>query len=252
MKKTPLPKMWFTLIELLVVIAIIAILAAMLLPALSAARARAKDAKCTANLKSLILGYKSYVDKNQGYFLTPMQNMTDTNEPWYKYVSLELYGENIVSTSDQRTADNTVFSCPSEATGFGAYANKLFFYTHYAINNYLGGYAPTDGTVFAGGNESSLVEPTQALVIADSTLKATPSIKYCEYVALRHGGNSNTTIDDTTEKRYDGKQAAAAFYDGHVQTIVKESLQYNGSFNVNMLTRGTQWYPGSYKTTSWN
>ncbi len=46
MKKTS-----FTLIELLVVIAIIAILAAMLLPALSAARARARASNCTSNLK---------------------------------------------------------------------------------------------------------------------------------------------------------------------------------------------------------
>ena len=77
----------FTLIELLVVIAIIAILAALLLPALGAAKAKAKKATCLSNLRQIGIGLRMYADDDPDGYLPGNAHTTLTNSWIYSLSS---------------------------------------------------------------------------------------------------------------------------------------------------------------------
>ena len=103
----------FTLIELLVVIAIIAILAAMLLPALSAARERARATTCMGRQKDIGLACIQYRDEHNNYYYLVVDNTWDPSKATQRLGKYMLNEETATMPSWKLKGVQKLFFCPS-------------------------------------------------------------------------------------------------------------------------------------------
>ena len=130
----------FTLIELLVVIAIIAILAAILFPVFARARAKARQAACSSNVKQLMLAVHMYAADYDGGFPTRQ------GPPWvWPMGQLVSYVKN-----------DELFTCPEKRGTWNGFKGARYLP---AWNLWGTGYI---------GNEASFTKPAESVYLNEA------------------------------------------------------------------------------------
>ena len=234
----------FTLIELLVVIAIIAILAAMLLPALSAARERARTASCSAQLKSIGNCMAFYTEDNGDWVYPFQESGAGGARKWPNFVGIYVnYAyEGRFFTYRKNGAINgnendklTAFRCPSEtwqsapvpaAGDFWKRAQGGLQGCSYAENVWLGAWL---NDTYPSRNLSNIETPTDmaAHVCCRFNRTKTGSAEASLFL-IDWESTSNKYLNDA---HGDGKTVPCLFVDGHVDFVSKE--QWNKTNNKN-------------------
>lgn len=235
----------FTVLELLVVMVIIGILAALLLPALSAAKAKARRTTCMDNLHQINLGLRMYCDESSDASPSTSHAKFGT-QAWSAYRKLV---STYVGGNGQPSPKDKLFACPADTfhitlTKVGPYMynlamerkslhdQPLFDYSSYGFN---GGNAPRSfkfgPTPGIGGQKLSTVkEPAKTFLVVEASA-------FYPFSWHQPSPTPGAVLFGKEGVLFDDARNVVSFVDGHVDyiKIYWHTNMVNGVYQLAML-----------------
>jgi prepilin-type N-terminal cleavage/methylation domain-containing protein/prepilin-type processing-associated H-X9-DG protein len=212
----------FTLVELLVVIAIIGILAALLLPVLSKAKEKGRQAVCLNNLRQLNLGFQIYWSDYNEMFPAPGSKKRYGPQPedwiWWQY------DRDVTHSAIARFVGNfnpRLFTCPSDTRAQSLQSQGALSDDPYRYSYSLTSYDLEDDDVNPG--MSTIILQDREVFPFKSTQIKNPTTKIMLVEESGDTINDSRWVPENTDisNRHLGK-GNVNFADGHIELKLPE------------------------------
>jgi prepilin-type N-terminal cleavage/methylation domain-containing protein len=220
----------FTLIELLVVVAIIGLLAALLLPALGAAKRKARRTACTDNLRQINLGVRMYSDDSHDASPSPDGKGLNSTNIMPLYAGYKALMKNYVGLNGPSSPQDKLFQCPADTfypnwlvtlgppqqyfVQKSLHDDPLWGFSSYLFNGgdgvsrKFGRFTPTYPGL-GGVKLSSVRHPVRTVLVAEAGAFAS----FSWHDPSAHG------VPDESGTKYNDSRNVVSFVDGHVGYI---------------------------------
>jgi prepilin-type N-terminal cleavage/methylation domain-containing protein len=245
----------FTLIELLVVIAIIAILAALLLPALSAAKGKARRTACLNNLRQINLGVRMYADDSQDASPSPGLPTAST-DVLTLYSGYKALTKSYLTLKGTSSPQDKLFACPADEF----YPNWVFATNPVPSLQYVRKslhdepFLDYSSYVFNGGNNVTRTNKTKTIVISHPGLTGVrlSAVKHPSRTALISEGSAPcpwSWHDPSRRTQFNDAKNVVSFVDGHVSYL---KIYWDSAYNGGRATQALMYDPPTGYDYQWS